>query len=67
LDNQWEILGCLQGQAMPLEEYIILYFLKTHDLRRTAESKLFEFLVSLRNYSKKYSRAAMFSFLANIG
>jgi hypothetical protein len=52
---------------VPLEEYVILYFLKTSDLRRTAESKLFEFLVSLRHYSKTYSRAAMFSFLANIG
>lgn len=52
--------------AMNFDEFICFYFLKIHKLRRIAELKLFEFLVSLRHYSKTYSRATSFAYMASI-
>lgn len=66
IQNQWEIRGGLQTAYTTMDEYLCLYFLKTHKLRRTCELKLFEFLVSLRYYIKSQSRATMFALLCNI-
>jgi hypothetical protein len=64
--SQWEINGSLMTSTVTLDEYLCLFFVKKNDLRRTAELKLFEFLVSLRYYVKQWPRAAMFALLSNI-
>ena len=45
---------------------MIIFFLRRHKLRRMAELKLLEFLVSVRFYLKTYSRAITFSLLAGL-
>lgn len=49
-----------------MEEFILLFFLKKFKLRRNAEIRLMEFLVSIRYYMKTYSRAITFSLLCGI-
>ena len=66
LSNEWEIQGGISQNSFGFDEYVILYFLKTHKLRRVAEIKLLEFLVSIRYYLKTWTRASNFSLLCNI-
>lgn len=66
LTNSWEINGSLLTTSMSMDEYVCLYFLKVHKLRRIAENKLFEFLVSLRYYNKSWPRASLFALLCNL-
>lgn len=61
LKFSWEIRGSLFNTSVSMDEFLCLFFLKTHKLRRTAEIKLLEFLVSLKYYSKMWPRAALFS------
>lgn len=61
-----EIQGSQMTTTMTLDEFVCIYFLKTYKLRRLAEIKLFEFLVSLRFYIKQQPRAAMFALFCNI-
>lgn len=64
--NESELVLGISSAAMTFDSYLCLFFLKTHKLRRIAELKLFEFLISLRYYSKSYPRATQFAYLANI-
>lgn len=50
----------------PLDEFLCIHMLITYKLRRTAEIKLLEFLVSLKYYLKTHSRALMFAKLMGI-
>jgi hypothetical protein len=61
LQNDWEVQGALATTSMPFDEYVCAFFLRVHKLRRLAEMKLFEFLVSLRYYAKTWPRAATFA------
>jgi hypothetical protein len=54
-----EIIGSVRP-FLKLDEYVCIYFLKKHQLRRLAELKLVEFLASLKHYSKLWSRAKLF-------
>lgn len=66
LANIEEINGGLISNCVAMDEYLCLFMLKQHKLRRTAENKLFEFLVSLRYYCKNSPRANMFALFCNI-
>lgn len=54
-----EITGCLQPNV-PLDQYLCVYFMQKHQLRRLAELKLMEFLTSLKYYGTKWDRASLF-------
>ncbi|KRX10682.1 hypothetical protein PPERSA_08677 [Pseudocohnilembus persalinus] len=66
LENQWEVHGSLQTSAIYFDEVLILYFISQYSLRRTAEIKLFEFLISLRYYYPSHLRAKHFALMCNI-
>ena len=51
---------------MSLEEYILIYFLGKHKLRRLAELKLIECLTSLKYYVEIWPRAKSFAYLLNM-
>lgn len=65
-EENWEVNGTVSNSFIPMEEFACIYFLRTHKLRRIAEIKLFEFLVSLKYYIKLWPRALMFANLCNI-
>lgn len=54
-----EITGCLQSNV-PMDQYLCVYFMQKHQLRRLAELKLMEFLTSLKYYASKWDRASLF-------
>ena len=66
LQFDWQVRGTAFTNTVQLEEFVLLYFLRKFKLRRTAELKLFEFLISLRYYMKTYSRAITFALLCGI-
>ena len=59
-----EISGYMQP-LLALDEFLCVFFLKRHQLRRLAEIKLKEFLGSLKFYMK-WQRAAVFSKVSGI-
>ena len=61
-----EINGAINSNYLSLEEYLILYFLRKHKLRRLAEVKLIEFITSLKYYTKIWPRAKVFAKLAGM-
>lgn len=64
--NSSEINGAVNSNYLSLEEYLILYFLKKHKLRRLAEVKLIEFISSLKYYTKIWPRAKVFAKLTGM-
>ena len=61
IEHEEEMTGHVSQCYIPLEEFTCLYFLKTYNLRRLAESKLMEFVASLKFFSRTWSRANIFS------
>ena len=61
-----EIYGCLNSNYLPLEEFLIIFFLKREKLRRLAEIKLIEFLCSLKYYIAIWPRAKTFAQLCGL-
>jgi hypothetical protein len=59
-----EVSGYMQP-LLPLDEFLCIFFLKKHQLRRLAEIKLKEFLGSLKFYMK-WQRVFMFSKVSGI-
>lgn len=51
---------------MAFDEFLILFFVKNHKMRRLSEIKLMEFLVSIKYYLKTQPRALMLAYLCNI-
>ena len=66
IEQAWEINGSLINTFIPFDEFLIIHFLEKYKLRRIAEIKLFEFLVSLKYYQKDYQRARVLAHLCNI-
>jgi len=64
--NAAEMQGVLINSTVNMSEYLPIYFLKAHRLRRTAEMKMLEFGVSLKYYLKTWQRAATFANICNI-
>jgi hypothetical protein len=58
INSSPEIIGAVRPY-LDLDEYLCLYFLKKHNLRRLAELKLVEFLASLKHYHKLWPRAKL--------
>ena len=61
-----EINGSINSNYLSLEEFLIIYFLKKHKLRRLAEVKLIEFISSLKYYTKIWPRAKVFAKLTGM-
>lgn len=51
--------GCI-GNGMLFDEFVVFYFLNKHRIRRLAEVKLLEFIISLKYYSKYWLKAEIF-------
>ncbi len=62
--NAAEIYGSINSNYVPLEEYVLLYFLNKCKLRRLAEIKVIELLTSLKYYLAIWPRAKTFAQLA---
>jgi hypothetical protein len=61
-----EINGSVNSNYLSLEEFLILYFLRMHKLRRLAEVKLIDFIASLKYYTKIWPRAKVFAKLTGM-
>ena len=66
IEHSPEINGAINSNYLSLEEFLILYFLKKHKLRRLAEVKLIEFISSLKYYTKIWPRAKVFAKLSGM-
>lgn len=62
----WEFRAASINSTMTFDEFICIYFLKVYKLRRMAEIKLLEFLVSLKYYYKLWPRALLFANLIGV-
>lgn len=60
-----EVVGFMHP-PLPLDEFLCVYFVKKHQLRRLAELKLKEFLGSLRFYISRWPRARLFAQVSGI-
>ena len=56
----------LSGGNMGFDEFVVVHFLMRHGMRRLAEVKLLEFIVSLKYYSRYWVRAEMFCQLMGV-
>lgn len=65
IENEEEISGHISNNFINLEEYTCIYFLKTYNLRRLAESKLMEFVASLKYFSRIWCCSNLFARLCN--
>lgn len=54
------------GNSMQFDEFVVFYFLNKHRIRRLAEVKLLEFIISLKYYSRYWTRAEMFCQLMDV-
>jgi hypothetical protein len=54
------------GNGMQFDEFVVFYFLHKHRIRRLAEVKLLEFLISLKYYSRHWLRAELFCQLMGV-
>jgi hypothetical protein len=54
------------GNSMLFDEFVVCYFLKKYRIRRLAEVKLLEFVISLKYYSKFWVRASLFCVLMDV-
>eukprot|EP00828_Plagiopyla_frontata_P021586 TRINITY_DN28172_c0_g1_i2.p1 TRINITY_DN28172_c0_g1~~TRINITY_DN28172_c0_g1_i2.p1 ORF type:complete len:429 (-),score=45.32 TRINITY_DN28172_c0_g1_i2:28-1314(-) len=64
--QQPQFNSALINTTCNFDEFVCLYFLKTHKIRRLAELKLLEFLVSLKYYCKLWSKALLFTNMCGI-
>ena len=51
---------------MPMDEFLCLFLVNKYKQRRVAELKLLDFLVTLKFFSAKQSRAKIFAILSKI-
>lgn len=54
------------GNSMLFDEFVVYYFLKKYKIRRLAEVKLLEFIISLRYYTKFWLKAEIFAMLMDV-
>jgi len=64
IKNSPEIYGSINTNYIPLEEFVLLYFLNKCKLRRLAEIKVIELLTSLKYYLAIWPRAKTFAQLS---
>lgn len=61
IQNSPEIYGSINSNYIPLEEFVLIYFLNKCKLRRLAEIKVIELLTSLKYYLAIWPRAKTFA------
>ena len=54
------------GNSMLFDEFVVFYFIKKYRIRRLAEVKLLEFIISLRYYTKFWLKAETFAMLMDV-
>ena len=54
------------GNSMLFDEFVVFYFIKKYRIRRLAEVKLLEFIISLRYYTKFWLKAETFAMLTDV-
>lgn len=54
------------GNAMLFDEFVVYYFLRKHRIRRLAEVKLLEFIISLKYYAKFWKKAETFCIVMDV-
>jgi hypothetical protein len=54
------------GNGILFDEFVVFYFLKKHRIRRLAEIKLLEFIISLKYYNRYWLRAELFCQLMEV-
>lgn len=54
------------GNAMLCDEFVVFFFLRKYRIRRLAEVKLLEFIISLKYYSKFWIKAETFCVLMDV-
>jgi hypothetical protein len=54
------------GNGMNFDEFVVFFFLNKHRIRRLAETKLLEFIISLKYYSRYWPKAEMFCQLMDV-
>lgn len=59
-----QINSFVNSNYLSMEEFLILYFLKTHKLRRLAEINLVNFIASLKYYQSQWAWAWVFAIIS---
>ena len=54
------------GNGMLFDEFVVYYYLKKYKIRRLAEVKLLEFIISLKYYSRFWIKAETFCYLMDV-
>lgn len=60
------MISGMVGNAMLLDEFVVFYFLKKYRIRRLAQVKVLEFIISLKYYSKFWVKAETFCILMDV-
>lgn len=60
------MISGMVGNAMLFDEFVVFYFLKKQKIRRLAEVKVLEFIISLKYYSKFWIKAETFCMLMDV-
>ena len=58
--------SAMVGNGMLFDEFVVFYFLKKYKIRRLAEVKLLEFIISLKYYSRFWTKAEIFCYLMDV-
>jgi hypothetical protein len=61
-----ELISGMIGNVSSLDEFFVLYFIRKHNIRRLAEVKMLEFVISIKYYSKFWPKAEMFAYMLDI-
>jgi len=61
-----ELIGGMIGNVCSFDEFFVLYFIRKHNIRRLAELKMLEFVISLKYYCKFWPKAEMFAYMLDI-
>jgi ribosome recycling factor len=57
LKSELDMISGMVGNAMLFDEFVVFYFLKKQKIRRLAEVKVLEFIISLKYYSRFWIKA----------
>lgn len=60
------MISGMVGNAMLFDEFVVFFFLKKYRIRRLAEVKLLEFIISIKYYTKFWMKAETFCVLMDV-
>lgn len=61
-----ELISGMVGNVSSFDEFFVLFFVRKHNIRRLAELKMLEFVISLKYYAKFWPKAEMFAYMLDI-